>query len=111
MAGKEGRSGKDNDKPLLGPNAQEQMRAKIDGKVIINQLIKHIKGDVEMKSTQVTAALGLLRKVTPDLAALTISGDPDNPFVLKDISAKPLEAPTTKWLEHNTEVIEGGTVN
>ena len=106
MAGVKGKSGKDNDKPILSPKVQEQMRAKINGTVIINQLIKHIKGDIEMKSTQVTAALGLLRKVAPDLAAMTISGDKDSPFLIKDISSKPFEANSSNWLEKQN-VIEG----
>lgn len=32
-----------------------------------------------MSSTQVTAGLGLLKKVLPDLQTVELKGDPDNP--------------------------------
>jgi hypothetical protein len=37
-------------------------------------LEKHVRGKREMSATQVTAALGLLRKVVPDMAQLEHSG-------------------------------------
>jgi hypothetical protein len=36
--------------------------------------MKHALGKVEMTATQVSAALGLLRKVSPDLAATELTG-------------------------------------
>jgi hypothetical protein len=44
-------------------------RAKIGNSNILNALIEHAEGRREMTSTQVTAGLGLLKKVLPDLAA------------------------------------------
>jgi hypothetical protein len=44
-------------------------RDKIKNSNILNALIEHIEGKRDMAATQVTAALGLLRKVMPDLAA------------------------------------------
>lgn len=39
-------------------------------------LIEHVEGKREMSATQVTAGLGLLRKVLPDLAATAdVEGD------------------------------------
>ena len=55
-------------------------RVKIQNSNILNALIEHAEGKREMSSTQVTAGLGLLKKAMPDLAALTIGGDEDNPL-------------------------------
>lgn len=48
-------------------------RAKIQAGNIINRLQKHIDGAVEMSSSQVTAALGLLRKTLPDLKSSEVT--------------------------------------
>lgn len=44
-------------------------RVKIQNSNILNALIEHVEGIREMSATQVSAGLGLLRKVLPDLAA------------------------------------------
>jgi hypothetical protein len=58
----------------------DEHRTKIANSQILNRLIGHVEGSIDMSSTQVTAALGLLKKVMPDLQATTISGDPENPL-------------------------------
>jgi hypothetical protein len=50
-------------------------RGKIQNSNILSALIEHAEGTREMAATQVTAALGLLRKVMPDLAAVQHSGE------------------------------------
>ena len=55
----------------------EEHRDKIRNSNILSYLISHVEGQREMGATQVTAALGLIRKVLPDLSATTISGDED----------------------------------
>lgn len=55
-------------------------RVKIQNSNILNALIEHAQGEREMSATQVTAGLGLLRKCLPDLSAVEIKGDPDNPL-------------------------------
>lgn len=50
-------------------------RTKIANSQILNRLLGHAEGTVEMSSTQVDAAKSLLKKVMPDLQALTISGE------------------------------------
>lgn len=52
----------------------EDHRLKIQNSNILSYLIEHIGGNREMSSTQVTAALGLLKKCLPDLQATTITG-------------------------------------
>jgi hypothetical protein len=61
------------------PTYAEAVRSRIQGSVIADQLQKHALGKVEMTATQVSAALGLLRKVSPDLAATQVSGADGGP--------------------------------
>ena len=62
-------------------------RVKIQNSNVLNALIEHAEGNREMSGTQVTAGLGLLKKILPDLAAVTISGDPDNPIKTEEVGA------------------------
>ena len=55
-------------------------RVKIKNSNILNALIEHVDGKREMSATQVSAGLGLLKKVMPDLGALSLSGDDENPL-------------------------------
>ena len=50
----------------------ENTREKIRASQLINRLQDHILGKVDMSATQVSAALGLLRKTLPDLATQQI---------------------------------------
>jgi len=50
-------------------------RDKIKNSNILNALIEHTEGTREMSASQVSAGLGLLRKVMPDLAATELSGE------------------------------------
>jgi hypothetical protein len=50
-------------------------RVKIQNSNILNALIEHCVGDREMSATQVSSGLGLLRKVLPDLQAVTVEAD------------------------------------
>lgn len=49
-------------------------RDRIQASMIINRLEGHINGAIDLKASQVQAALGLLKKVIPDLAAVEHSG-------------------------------------
>lgn len=51
----------------------EEHRVKIKNSNILNALIEHVEGSREMSSTQVTAGLGLLRKVMPDLSQTDVN--------------------------------------
>lgn len=66
--------------------AFEKTRGKIQSTQLINALMDHIlhknkRGN--MKPSQVTAALGLLKKTTPDLASVKLIGDADAPLETK----------------------------
>lgn len=55
-------------------------RGKIQNSNILNALIEHAEGRREMAPSQVTAALGLLKKAMPDLSATQVSGDEESPL-------------------------------
>lgn len=55
----------------------EEHRDKIRKSKILQRLISHAEGeeDVQMSQTQVTAALGLLKKALPDLQSIDMTSD------------------------------------
>ena len=50
----------------------DNTRAKIQTTQIAKRLMDHILGNIELSATQVTAALGLLKKTLPDLQSLEV---------------------------------------
>lgn len=75
----------------LNPRHQEMVREKIRASQLINRLEDHVLSEdgPKLDSTQVTAALGLLKKIVPDLSAQTVSGDADAPLKMEIGWAKP----------------------
>lgn len=71
--------------PRLRTYQQQEVRDKIQTTVLVNRLhgiaIGEITGDG--LDVQVRAALGLLKKVLPDLTATQLSGDADNPVIAR----------------------------
>ena len=67
----------------------EEHRTKIANSKILSRLIAHAEGEVEMSSTQVTVALGLLKKVMPDLSSQTIehSGPDGDAIEVRNVSS------------------------
>lgn len=65
-----------------GFRMSDEHRVKIQNSNILNALIEHVVGEREMSSTQVTAAVALMKKVLPDLQATQISGDSESPLVI-----------------------------
>ena len=51
-------------------NHDDRTRAKIRTSQLINRLEKHVLDDLELSASQVSAALGLIKKTCPDLAAI-----------------------------------------
>lgn len=70
----------------------ESHRVKIQNSNILNALIEHVEGKREMAASQVTAGLGLLRKVLPDLAATAESDENGNLRSIKAMTDAELEA-------------------
>ena len=86
-----------------GFRMSEEHRTKIQNSRILRVLIDHIEGREEVSQARVTAALGLLKKVLPDLQAVTIGGDPANP--LRHEHAIDLSSMSDKDL---AELVRGG---
>lgn len=61
----------------------ENTRNKIQAGNLITRLQKFIMGEVEMSAPQVTAALGLLKKVLPDTTSVELSGDVSHSYVVQ----------------------------
>ena len=91
------------------PWTPEKVRQRIQASLITHRLVKHVLGKVEMSATQVTAALGLLRKCVPDLSAIDM--EIEGKLATYDISDKPLTA--DQWAaaaaEANSLVADTGT--
>lgn len=58
----------------------EEWRKKISAGVIMERLLSHIDGKLDMSSTQVKAADILLRKIVPDLARTEMTGNDGQPI-------------------------------
>lgn len=72
-----------------GFRMSDEHRVKIQNSNILNALIEHVAGAREMSPTQVTAGLGLLKKVLPDLQAVQHSGDGGGPIGITVMSGVP----------------------
>jgi hypothetical protein len=58
---------------------QDDIRAKIRASQLVNRLEDHVFGDTELTATQVSAALGLLKKCVSDLASTEVTGADGGP--------------------------------
>jgi hypothetical protein len=66
----------------LDPAHTERTKAKIQASQIVNRLRSLVMGEIEMPPHAVTAALGLLRKVMPDMSAVEHQGEVSS-FVMR----------------------------
>lgn len=68
---------------------QDEVRTKIQASQLINVLQNHALGKTEeLSMTRMKAIEILLRKSVPDLSAITLSGDEDNPIGVTMIERK-----------------------
>jgi hypothetical protein len=51
-----------------------EWKARIQAGVILDRLVKHVNGEIEMSSSQIKAADILLKKTVPDLARTEVTG-------------------------------------
>ena len=75
--------------------AFEKTRAKIQATQIVNALMDHIlekNGRGDMKPTQITASLGLLKKVLPDLQSTELKATVDASISLEKLTEDELSA-------------------
>ncbi len=71
----------------------EETRGRIKASQLINRLTAHALGEVEMTSSAVTAGLGLLKKIVPDLSAVQHSGEDGGPLVVQIVNFADGQAP------------------
>lgn len=69
MTSKTKKSAQIKKRPAKKAPARKDPRRTIDARAIIDALEQHVLGAKKMTSTQVSAALALLKKTLPDLAA------------------------------------------
>lgn len=79
----------------------EAHRDKIRNSNILSALIEHVEGKREMSGTQVTAGLGLMKKVMPDMTASQVSGPEGGPIQTEEVGNG--AAKLTAFLENIAE--------
>ncbi len=57
----------------------ESWKEKIRAGIILDRLIKHVNGEIEMTNSQIKAADILLKKTVPDLARTEVTGKDGEP--------------------------------
>lgn len=75
----------------------EAWRDRIKTSMLLNRLHSHVEGELHLEKSQVTAALGLLKKVVPDLGSMQHSGDPVNPVIVHTSERVPMNR--EEWLK------------
>jgi hypothetical protein len=81
----------------------DEHRGKIQNSNILKALIEHIEGKREMSATQVSAGLGLLRKVLPDLS----STDNKTEVVHRYVAEVPeIAATVDQWQKQHAPTIQ-----
>lgn len=65
-----------------GFTMSDEHRRKISESQVLNRLIGHAEGRVDMTKSQVTAAIALVKKFLPDLSSVEIKGDNETPMKL-----------------------------
>jgi len=81
----------------------ENTRAKIQAGNIITRLQKYISGEISMEGPAVTAALGLLRKVVPDLTSVEHSGEVTTHYV---VGIPPRESTSDAWAKQQEPTLQ-----
>lgn len=69
----------------LNPAAVERIRERIRSGMLIEALENHVLNGKEMQATQISAALGLLKKCVPDMASVEHSGEITHKVTLADV--------------------------
>lgn len=79
---------------------QNEVRDKIRASHLVKRLQDFIDGKAQMTNSQVNAALGLLKKCVPDMAAVQVSGEVEHNYIAR---LPAVASSTEEWLkEHRT---------
>lgn len=66
-----------------------EVRERIKTSQLLNRLQGNALGEIELTPVQQRSIEILLRKTLPDLSAISLSGDPDNPLQLTVVTGVP----------------------
>jgi hypothetical protein len=78
----------------------DEHRTKIGNSQILKCLLEHVEGVREMSATQVSAGLGLLRKVMPDLSSAELKSE----VVHRYVARLPAKAKSTEeWQQQHSQ--------
>lgn len=65
------------------PNHEEKTKKLIQASQLLNRLISHANGEIDLSQSQINAAKIVIGKYIPDLKAIELSGSEENPVVMK----------------------------
>lgn len=83
---------------VLGMDWERTIRERIQSSKVANRLIEFVLGEITLEPAQVTAALGLLKKVLPDLS----QSDNKTEVVHRFVARIPNKAETPdKWQQQH----------
>lgn len=68
---------------LNKPNHEEKTKKLIQASQLLNRLISHANGEIDLSQSQINAAKIVIGKYIPDLKAIELSGSEENPVVMK----------------------------
>ena len=68
------------------PNHDEKTNKLIQASQLLNRLISHANGEIELSQSQINAAKIVIGKYIPDLKAIELSGSEDKPVVVNTYS-------------------------
>ena len=68
------------------PNHDEKTKKLIQASQLLNRLISHANGEIELSQSQINAAKIVIGKYIPDLKAIELSGNEEKPVVVNTYS-------------------------
>jgi hypothetical protein len=87
---------------VLGMDWERTVRERIQNSKVANRLIEFVLGEITLEPAQVTAALGLLKKVLPDLS----QSDNKTEVVHRYVARLPAKAKSTEeWQQQHSPQI------
>jgi len=72
----------------------EEWKEKIQASQLMNRLMKHFEGEIELTRTQIDVAKILLSKIVPDLARTEMTGKDGKDLIPSTININPVRAGT-----------------
>ena len=68
------------------PNHDEKTKKLIQASQLLNRLISHANGEIDLSQSQINAAKIVIGKYIPDLKAIELSGNEEKPVVVNTYS-------------------------